>query len=124
VTMNWFLNLCSRYMHMHMERYLRKGAGANQSNERYNHDLHAWNLWLQLSSDRLVLVPFCGKCQTLAYSARSIWLCICRIQGLNLRSFMWIEFLFLWIQFLSLPALLTITTLTNQWRIQDFEVRL
>ena len=39
-----------------------------------------------------------------AYSDKSIWLC--RIQGLNLRRFMWIEFL-------SLPALLTIKIIVS-----------
>jgi len=55
-----------------------------------------------------------------AYSAKSIWLC--RIQALNLRSFMWIEFL-CGFNFCLCQHCWLSPHFTNQWRIQDFGVR-
>ena len=74
-----------------------------------------WNLLAEQCCCSYIAYGYSSTVGPVAYSAKSIWLC--RIQGFNLRSFMWIEFLSLRIQFLSLPAMLTITTLTNQWRI-------
>jgi len=74
-----------------------------------------WNLLAEQCCCSYIAYGYSSAVDPVAYSTKSIWLC--RIQGFNFRSFMWIEFLSLWIQFLSLPALLTITTLTNQWRI-------